>query len=148
MCGWRASPGLDEQVRARARGLCEYCHADERWQYVRFTVDHVQARAVGGDDTLENLALACFHCNRWKSDRAASEDPVTKESAPLFDPRRDDWSQHFRWSADLRRIEGVTPSGRATVDALRMNRDRAIQIREADTAAGRHPPAGDPVAPA
>jgi 5-methylcytosine-specific restriction endonuclease McrA len=32
---------IQEQVRQRARFLCEYCHASEQWQYVSFTVDHV-----------------------------------------------------------------------------------------------------------
>jgi XisI protein len=32
---------IQERVRQRSRHLCEYCHAWEQWQYVRFTVDHV-----------------------------------------------------------------------------------------------------------
>ena len=35
------------QVRERANYLCEYCHANERWQYVRFTVDHVVPVSLG-----------------------------------------------------------------------------------------------------
>lgn len=146
MCGWRVPPDVEAQVRSRARGLCEYCHADERWQYVRFTVDHVRARTAGGVDTPDNLALACFHCNRQKSDRAEFEDPDTKTRVPLFNPRSGDWARHFRWSADLRRVEGISATGRATVAVFGMNRDRAIQIREADIVTGRHPPPGDPVA--
>lgn len=40
---------------------------------------------------------------------------------------------------------GLTSIGRATVEALELNRDRAIRIRAADLAVGRHPPIKDPV---
>jgi 5-methylcytosine-specific restriction endonuclease McrA len=58
---------IQMQVRQRARYLCEFCHANEQWQYVRFNVDHVMPLSLGGDDSLENLTLACFHCNRRKT---------------------------------------------------------------------------------
>ncbi len=35
--------------------------------------------------------------------------------------------------------------GRATVTALALNRERVINIRAADKAVRRHPPAGDPI---
>ncbi len=57
---------MKAQVRARAQGLCEYCHAAEQWQYVEFTVDHVLPVSKGGSDLVDNLALACFYCNRRK----------------------------------------------------------------------------------
>ncbi len=72
-------------------------------------------------------------------------DPESGESAPLFDPRQDRWAQHFRWASDRIRLVGVTPTGRATVEALQMNRERTLQVREADLAIGRHPPPSDPV---
>jgi hypothetical protein len=142
----RVGAEVERAVRARAAGLCEYCHADERWQYVRFTLDHVRARAAGGSDDPENLALSCFHCNRHKSDRAASIDPESGAEVALFDPRTARWADHFRWSSDRLRVEGVTPVGRATVVALRMNRERVPAVRHADLSVGRHPPPGDPVA--
>ena len=58
---------MRHQIRQRANYLCEYCHASEQWQYVRFTVDHVIPLAQSGVDTSDNLALACFHCNRLQS---------------------------------------------------------------------------------
>jgi hypothetical protein len=48
---------------------------------------------------------------------------------PLFHPRRDRWSDHFRWTRDCR-IRGRTPTGRATVLALGMNRPAVIAIRK------------------
>ena len=40
---------------------------------------------------------------------------------------------------------GLTSIGRATVEVLELNRDRAIRIRVADLAVGRHPPIEDTV---
>lgn len=58
------SEDILNQVRQRAQSLCEYCHANEQWQYVPFTVDHIIPLSQGGTNNIENLALACFHCNR------------------------------------------------------------------------------------
>lgn len=132
-------------VRERANHLCEYCHTSEQWQYVRFTIDHVIPPTQGGSDDPDNLALACFHCNRRKSNRLTGVDPDSGKEALLFDPRRDAWSDHFIWSFDGLSIIGLTRTGRATVAALELNRERVINIRAADQIVGRHPPAGDPV---
>jgi hypothetical protein len=63
----------------------------------------------------------------------------------LFNPRRDAWSNHFIWSSEGLFVIGLTPTGRATVEALELNRERVINIRAADQMVGRHPPSGDPV---
>jgi hypothetical protein len=136
---------IQKKVRIRANYLCEYCHTSEKWQYVRFTVDHVIPLTKNGIDTLDNLALACFHCNRRKSDKLTALDPVTGEEVPLFNPRKDVWNEHFIWSENRLFIIGLTPVGRATVDILQLNRERVINIRAADVAVGRHPPEGDSI---
>lgn len=136
---------LQQQVRQRARFLCEYCHTNEQWQYVPFTVDHVIPLKLGGTDDVENLALACFHCNRRKSDRVTAVDPQTNEDVPLFNPRQDEWNHHFIWSADCLSIVGQTATGRATVNSLDLNRRRILPIRADDWVIGRHPPKNDPV---
>ncbi len=133
------------QVRQRANYLCEYCHASEKWQYVRFTVDHVIPLDRAGSNSLNNLALACFHCNRRKSNKITAIDPESSLAAPLFNPRSDIWQEHFIWSADRIHIIGLTSTGRATVAALALNRMRIINIRAADLAIGRHPPPKDPI---
>ena len=133
------------QVCQRANYLCEYCHASEQWQYVKFTVDHVIPLDRGGSNSLDNLALACFHCNRRKSNKTTAIDPQSDLEVPLFNPRSDIWKKHFIWSADRLYIIGLTPIGRATVTALALNRMRIINIRAADLAVGRHPPPKDPI---
>ena len=138
-------PAIRDLVRQRAGHQCEYCHTSERWQYVPFTVDHIVPLSGGGSDDPDNLALACFHCNRRKADRLMALDPDSGEEALLFNPRQDDWHEHFTWSADGLLIIGLTSVGRATVESLTLNRERAISIRAADRMVGRHPPLGDPV---
>jgi hypothetical protein len=136
-------PELREQVRKRAEYLCEYCHTSERWQYVRFTLDHVVPVREGGDETLENLALACFHCNRRKSNKQAAIDPQSGVVVSLFNPRTELWYEHFSWSTDGLLVLAQTPVGRATVALLELNRERILKIRRADVEVGRHPPKGD-----
>lgn len=145
MAGRKFSESIQTQVRQRAKYLCEYCHASEQWQYVPFTVDHIIPLSLGGNDNLENLALACFHCNRRKTNRVTIALPETSEEVPLFNPRKDNWSEHFIWSADGLQIVGVTQVGRITVEALALNRERVIGIRAADRQIGRHPPQEDPI---
>ena len=136
---------IQQQVRERADGLCEYCHTIEKWQYVLFTIDHVTPLSQGGDDTLENLALACLHCNRHKWDRTVGIDPITNLTHRLFNPRSDLWNTHFIWSAAGTTIIGLTALGRATIEQLNLNRPRIVNIRLADVTIGRHPPGNDPI---
>jgi 5-methylcytosine-specific restriction endonuclease McrA len=54
-------------VRARAAGRCEYCCMAEAWEpFFPYHVEHIMALQHGGDDTTENLAFACHHCNLIK----------------------------------------------------------------------------------
>lgn len=138
---------IQDLVRQRANYFCEYCHTSEQWQYVAFTIDHVIPLTKNGADTLDNLALACFHCNRKKSGKTTAIESQSGTEMPLFNPRKNSWSEHFIWSIDGLLIIGLTPIGRATVATLVLNRERVINIRAADQAVGRHPPAGDPIQP-
>ena len=139
----KLSPELRAAVRERAAGLCEYCHASEAWQYVEFTIDHIVPIAAKGASEFSNLALVCFACNRRKWDRRAGTDPETASAHRLFDPRADQWNEHFAWAANGLEIVGMSPVGRTTVEALELNRERLKQIRAADLVVGRHPPPGD-----
>ena len=141
----RLAEPVQRHVHERANGLCEYCHTIEKWQYVRFTIDHIVSLAQGGTDDIENLALACFHCNRRKSNLALGTDPESGLACALFHPRQMIWSAHFIWSADCTELIGLTPTGRATIAQLDLNRLRIRNIRSADVAVNRHPPHTDPV---
>ncbi len=108
-------------------------------------MDHIIPLSIGGSDNLENLALACFHCNRRKTNRVLATVRETNEKVSLFNPRQERWNEHFIWSEDGLLIVGLTPRGQATVEALALNRERVISIRAADKQVGRHPPQYDPI---
>ncbi len=133
---------MRERIVERANGCCEYCHSQERFATQPFSVEHVVARAKGGITTIENLALACQGCNNYKYDKVEASDPVNGQPALLYSPRVDHWAEHFVWSHDFALIIGMTPTGRATVTQLRLNRDGVVRLRRILYLHGQHPPAG------
>ena len=145
MSGQKFSLAIQEKVRQRANYLCEYCHACEQWQYVRFTLDHIIPLNKGGSDKIDNLALACFHCNRRKGTKITALDPESGKKVLLYNPRTQSWQEHFVWSKDALTILGLTLTGKATINLLAMNRERVLNIRSSDIAIGRHPPKEDPI---
>jgi hypothetical protein len=126
-------------VVERAGNRCEYCGLAQEGQEARFHVDHVAPRASGGGSNQENLALACVSCSLRKAARLTAVDPQTGFDTELFNPRFQNWHEHFQWNGV--RAVGLTAHGRATVEALRMNRPVVLAIREEEAARGRHPPA-------
>jgi hypothetical protein len=108
-------------VEKRARHRCEYCRAPQRVSGYRFHLEHIVPAARGGSDAVRNRALACATCNLAKADKTAGTDPRTHAEAALFNPRTQDWDEHFRWADDRQTLVGRTPTGRATVATLAMN---------------------------
>jgi hypothetical protein len=129
---------LRRHVVERADNRCEYCRLAQTGQEATFHIDHIVPVAAGGDTSLENLALACVSCSLRKGARVLALDPHTGEHACLFNPRLDSWQAHFRWQGLT--VVGTTAKGRATVDALRMNRALALAIRQEEAHRARHPP--------
>jgi HNH endonuclease len=136
---------LQDKVRTRANELCEYCHTNERWQYIPFTVDHIIPLSKGGITSFDNLALTCFHCNRRKSDKTTIFAETANKNVALFNPRIQLWREHFRWSDDYLSIIPLTEIGRVTVHTLSLNRKRLQLIRAEDITVKRHPPREDSV---
>jgi hypothetical protein len=129
-------------VIARAGDRCEYCHLPTRGQVATFPIDHVIPQSGGGTDSLDNLALACPHCNAQKWAYADGVDPGTGLLARLFNPRTDTWEEHFRWSAaEWGIIQGQTAIGRATVNQLQMNAADLVGVRRLLAALGVAPDA-------
>ena len=111
-----------------------------RFIYAPMEIDHLIPLAEGGTDDEENLWLACPRCNNFKSDQTHGIDPDTGETIPLFNPRLQDWATHFAWSDDRTHVVGKSACGRATVVALRLNIDVAIEFRRMLVSIGWHPP--------
>jgi 5-methylcytosine-specific restriction endonuclease McrA len=87
----------------------------------KLEIEHPGLRALGGSDEESNLWLSCSLCNRYKGAQVEATDPLARDPLPLYDPRTNNWHEHFSWSADGAKIVGLTPVGRASVAALKLN---------------------------
>ena len=134
----RPNDDLRRQVIRRAGGRCEYCLIHQEDAVARHQIDHVIADKHGGPTTLENLALSCVLCNLRKGSDLSSIDPDTGEVTRIFNPRTQDWSDHFRIEGV--RIVGASPEGRATVQLLQLNSHQRLAERRELKRAGRFPP--------
>jgi len=134
------SEATRQRVRERAGNRCEYCLSHQNYVMGRLQIDHVQPTAKGGSDTEDNLCLACELCNQHKWTKTHGIDPQTGQHTSLFDPRQQNWTEHFAWSPDGTKILGLTASGRVTVTALNLNNELAVTVRRNWIQAGWHPP--------
>lgn len=139
----RISQSLRLRVRKRSKGLCEYCQAPTNFASASFHCDHIIPRKDGGKSTLDNLAWTCPWCNSTKHTKTHAHDPQTGQRVPLFNPRLKNWKRHFMWSEDRQYIIGRTRTGRATVDALNMNRLELVNLRRALWNSGEYSPNTD-----
>lgn len=115
-------------VRERAANRCEYCGLrQEESPLANLQIEHVLPKKHGGVDDAENLALACIDCNLRKGTNIAGIDPETGEMAPIFDPRKQQWGDHFEWRGIW--ISGMTPVGRATIAVLSLNDESRLELR-------------------
>ena len=140
---------LYEAVRQRSRFQCEYCHYPELLSSAPLSIDHIQPKSLGGSDDLNNLALACRRCNERRYNFTTGIDLETETEVALFNPRSQQWSDHFIWSADALQIIGRTSTGRATCNRLDLNDERREEpfiqnARQQWVAGGLHPPKDDP----
>jgi hypothetical protein len=131
---------LQQQVRDDAGHRCGYCLSSETVTGIPLEVEHLVPASIGGPTERENLWLACHRCNKFKGNRTEASDPVTREVVPLFNPRIQTWHEHFQWSLDGSLVMGLTPPGRATVEALQMNNEYVVGARRFWVFAGWHPP--------
>lgn len=139
----RLPADLRRRVRQRARNLCEYCHTLIDFTGHEFTVDHIMPESQGGASDFANLCFCCFWCNSYKQARTKARDWRTGRLVPLFNPRGDEWNEHFRWSSTFTRMIGRTSTGRATISALRLNRSGLVHARSIWVKHGLHPPEQD-----
>jgi hypothetical protein len=143
-------------VELRARSVCEYCLMPttgkfniehivpkHRWAaYVSGRLPHMVARTTPrGPDHIDNFAWSCSHCNLAKSSAVLGRS--RQGYARLFDPRRDNWPDHFVFFHEYLVINGVSLSGRATESVLKLNDARLggpVGPRHVNILAGRYPP--------
>jgi hypothetical protein len=131
---------LRRRLRAEfAEPLCAYCHSPERLLGIPLEVDHIIPASVSGKAEFDNLCLSCRSCNgyKWKSTHA--RDPQSGRRTRLFHPRRQNWIENFAWSGDGKLIIGLSAVGRATVEALNLNNDLVVELRELWVVLRLHP---------
>ena len=131
---------LRRRVTEEGRARCGYCLTSQAVVAVPMHIEHIIPLAAAGQTVPENLWLACPLCNGYKGVQTHAVDPETGERVPLFNPRTQQWNEHFTWSEDGTEILGQTSIGRATVKALRMNNEYSVPSRRVWVAAGWHPP--------
>jgi hypothetical protein len=129
-----------QQVIERANRRCEYCKSAMDYSSQPFEIEHIIPIAEAGETSLDNLVLSCGGCNGHKYTKVEAFDPVSQTQAPLYHPRQQVWRDHFGWSTDYMQIIGLTAIGRATVEALKLNRPGVINMRKLLLMAGLHPP--------
>lgn len=131
-----------EQVKQRAKGYCEYCFYPEAYANQFYSIEHIIPLSKNGTDNLDNLAYACQCCNGHKYNKTHAIDAISGKKVAIFHPRKDNWEKHLCWSDDYLRIEGLSATGRVTVELLDLNRDSLIRLRTVLFAFGEHPPKG------
>ena len=129
-----------ERVSAQARYRCGYCLTAQAIVGTPMEIDHLIPESLDGRTEESNLWLACSLCNSHKSNRIAARDPESNVVVRLFDPRRQTWAEHFRWSEQGDVIVGLTAMGRATIAALELNRPTLVEARHLWVLVGWHPP--------
>ena len=103
-----------------------------------FQIDHVRARKHRGTSGLNNVALSCLPCNAYKGPNVAGYDPQLNRLQRLFNPRLDDWHDHFEWDGLV--LVGTTAIGRTTIEVLRINAADRVAHRLLLIEAGVFPP--------
>ena len=135
---------VPEKTKARVRDTfqnrCAYCLCSQRYVYTKFEVEHIIPLFLSGSNDEDNLCLACRLCNSYKGVQILGIDPITQQMKPLFNPRTQSWQDHFRWSHDGITVIGKTAIGRATIVALNLNNELAVEVRQSWVAVGWHPP--------
>lgn len=134
------SDSLRKVVSARAQNRCEYCKCSANFTTETFSIEHILPRSLGGGNTLGNLAWSCMGCNIYKGAKIQGLDSVISEMVAIFNPRQQEWHQHFTWSQDFCEMSGRTAIGRVSIVVLKLNRHGVVNLRHVLTQVGKHPP--------
>lgn len=118
---------LRYQVRLRAKNCCEYCCLPSEYSDAPFQLDHIIAETHGGSSTLQNIAWSCLYCNRYKGPNLSGWDQELQAVVRLFNPRTNQWSEHFQWDGPI--LRSITSIGKVTLQVLRINDEEAILVR-------------------
>ena len=138
MARW-ISDQLRQTIADRANLLCEYCLIAEGDTFYGCEVDHIMSLKHGGSSELDNVAYACALCNRAKGSDIGSVS-ASGEFTRFFNPRTDQWSEHFRLEGAS--IQPLTTIGEVTARILGFNDGARLHEREEMIRFGKYPSAG------
>jgi HNH endonuclease len=127
-------------VKVRAFGFCEYCKSHENCGTDPFVIDHIIPLLLKGLNILSNLAYSCGGCNIYKSSKIEGFDEISNQIVPFYNPRTQIWTDHFAWNSKATHIVGITPTGRVTVECLKLNRLQLVILSKGMFLLGIHPP--------
>lgn len=134
------SKKVKNAVAERANYICEYCICPLLLSSSPFSVEHIVPIVKEGSNEMDNLAFACQGCNNFKYTLTEAIDPITGQLAPIYNPRKDAWKEHFKWNDDFTEMLGISPTGRATISKLKLNREGVVNQRKLLKNWNLHPP--------
>jgi hypothetical protein len=134
---------LREQVWVRANACCEYCRFPAEFTGLSFHVHPIIPGERGGKAEPDNLALSCAVCHTAKGLNVSGVDPLSKQVASLFHPRKHSWRLHFRWEGPW--LRPLTVVARVTVEVLEMNQAAVLELRKELMARGWSPDVAKPL---
>ncbi len=114
-------------VVERANERCEYCLIHQDDSSDAHHIDHIIAIRHNGRTISLNLALACWLCNLFKGTDFGTIDPASGAVLMLFNPRTQNWSEHFALQGA--RVVGLSATGQATIELLHLNDDARLLER-------------------
>jgi hypothetical protein len=134
------SAALRQKITLNAHNRCGYCQTQALVTGQPLQIDHITPESAGGSSDEANLWLACVPCNQRKGTSTHALDPISLQNVPLFNPAQQIWDEHFEWVENSTKMQGLTPTGRATIEALKLNRPLLVTSRKRWVMAGWHPP--------
>lgn len=121
---------MQRSVSPRAKNRCGYCGIHQVNTEFGCEVDHIISEKHNGRTELDNLAFACFFCNRNKgTDVCSIRSTDASVFVRFFNPRTDVWSDHFAYSLH-RRIVPKTDVGLVTARIFGFNAENRLLERE------------------
>jgi hypothetical protein len=109
-------------------------------RFLPYEVDHIIAEKHGGVTNSANLCWSCYLCNGYKGSDIGSIDwEGSGKITSLFNPRQQNWNDHFRFDQPTAYMFPLTPEGRVTVFLLKLNGDEQIASHKLLTQSGRFP---------
>lgn len=134
----KLSKKLKTKICQQAQNRCGYCLLPQLLNPTPLEIEHLLPTAKGGTDEEENLWLSCRLCNGYKGVQTQALDDETDQMVVLFNPRTQDWHEHFEWNQE--KMVGKTACGRATAKALKLNNEIILPVRRRWITAGWFPP--------